>query len=104
MLSLQPEPFFITFALYDCKENRKVSEDFHYDPNHEILREYLQTSPGVTSAHVSGHSTGDRAQPVANGVNGSATAARSRNSVEVLSSGVKPDWLKYPTRVRHIRP
>ncbi|KAL3847595.1 hypothetical protein ACJMK2_018498 [Sinanodonta woodiana] len=28
-----PEPFYITFALYDTREGRKVSEDFHMDPN-----------------------------------------------------------------------
>ena len=29
----QPEPFFITFAIYDVKERRKISEDFHVNPN-----------------------------------------------------------------------
>ncbi|XP_074657465.1 dedicator of cytokinesis protein 9-like [Tubulanus polymorphus] len=33
-----PEPFFITMALYDAKRGRKVSEDFHYDPNSQHLR------------------------------------------------------------------
>ncbi|GFS17216.1 dedicator of cytokinesis protein 9 [Elysia marginata] len=28
-----PEPFFLTFALYDATEAKKISEDFHLDPN-----------------------------------------------------------------------
>ncbi|RUS77352.1 hypothetical protein EGW08_014889 [Elysia chlorotica] len=28
-----PEPFFLTFALYDASEAKKISEDFHLDPN-----------------------------------------------------------------------
>lgn len=30
---LQPEPFYLIFALYDAKEGRKISEDFHMDLN-----------------------------------------------------------------------
>ena len=29
----QPEPFYLTFALYDAKDCRKLSEDFHMDLN-----------------------------------------------------------------------
>lgn len=29
----QPEPFFLSFALYDAKEGKKISEDFYIDPN-----------------------------------------------------------------------
>ncbi|XP_070173876.1 dedicator of cytokinesis protein 9-like isoform X3 [Littorina saxatilis] len=28
-----PEPFFVTFAIYDVKERKKISEDFHVNPN-----------------------------------------------------------------------
>ncbi|BFZ00720.1 hypothetical protein BsWGS_03761 [Bradybaena similaris] len=33
-----PEPFFLTFALYDAREGRKISEDFHIDPNEMEIR------------------------------------------------------------------
>ena len=47
--SLQPEPFFLSFSLYNAKEGRKISEDFHVDPNSSEIRamipsELLQSS------------------------------------------------------------
>ncbi|XP_021377721.1 dedicator of cytokinesis protein 9-like isoform X3 [Mizuhopecten yessoensis] len=36
-----PEPFFLTFCLYDAKEGRKISEDFHMDPNDPQIKEMI---------------------------------------------------------------
>ncbi|CAH1780657.1 unnamed protein product, partial [Owenia fusiformis] len=36
-----PEPFFISLALYDAKEGIKISEDFHIDPNSQDIREMI---------------------------------------------------------------
>ncbi|KAK3096056.1 hypothetical protein FSP39_022605 [Pinctada imbricata] len=36
-----PEPFFITFCLYDAKEGRKISEDFHIDPNESEISKMI---------------------------------------------------------------
>ena len=37
----QPEPFFISFALYDARYGCKISEDFHFDPNSDDIRGLL---------------------------------------------------------------
>ena len=42
-LIFQPEPFFLTFTLYDVKEGRKISEDFHIDPNEPEIRGMVPT-------------------------------------------------------------
>ena len=33
------EPFFVTFALYDAKERKKISADFHAQLNHKSVKE-----------------------------------------------------------------
>ena len=38
---LQPEPFFVVFSLYDARAEKKISEDFYYDPNSETVRKML---------------------------------------------------------------
>jgi hypothetical protein len=40
-LCVQPEPFFITFAIYDAKERKKISEDFHVNPNEPEIQAML---------------------------------------------------------------
>ena len=39
--SLQLEPFFLTFTLFDAQQGVKLSEDFHVDMNSQSLREML---------------------------------------------------------------
>ncbi|XP_031440380.1 dedicator of cytokinesis protein 8 isoform X2 [Clupea harengus] len=45
---IEIEPFFATLALYDLKEKKKISEDFHCDLNSDALRGYLRShTPSV---------------------------------------------------------
>ncbi|XP_065925413.1 dedicator of cytokinesis protein 9 isoform X3 [Magallana gigas] len=36
-----PEPFFLSFALYDAKEGKKISEDFYIDPNELEIKKMI---------------------------------------------------------------
>ncbi|XP_039612130.1 dedicator of cytokinesis protein 10 isoform X5 [Polypterus senegalus] len=47
------EPFFITITLFDIREGRKVSADFHVDMNHELVRKMITGSASVMENGVS---------------------------------------------------
>ena len=71
MCCIQPEPFFLTFALYNAKEGKKISEDFHFDANSDVIRHMLP-SEGVHMTDGASHS-----RPTANGTPTSPSAAAS---------------------------
>uniref|UniRef100_A0A8C7I7J7 Dedicator of cytokinesis 10 n=1 Tax=Oncorhynchus kisutch TaxID=8019 RepID=A0A8C7I7J7_ONCKI len=75
------EPFFVTLALLDVREGRKVSADFHVDLNHETVRQMLG---GVGSG-----------APGAGQENGLSSSAEKRPGDCHLSLDLD-DWLRFP--------
>ena len=47
--SVNIEPFFITLALFDVKENKKISEDFHCDVNDSVVSEMLPSPENISN-------------------------------------------------------
>ncbi|MFT7803755.1 dedicator of cytokinesis protein 10 isoform X2 [Arapaima gigas] len=81
------EPFFITVALMDMREARKVSADFHVDLNHEVVRQML--NGGGTLG------TPEASRTVQE--NGFSTPAERRTDDCQLESELDT-WLRYPTQ------
>jgi hypothetical protein len=81
VIFLQPEPFFLSFSLYNAKEGRKISEDFHIDPNSAEIRSMIPNDL-MRSNSVS--------------VNGTAT---SNKSGEPALNGPDPRWLESQKQV-----
>uniref|UniRef100_A0A8C7GHM4 Dedicator of cytokinesis 10 n=1 Tax=Oncorhynchus kisutch TaxID=8019 RepID=A0A8C7GHM4_ONCKI len=75
------EPFFVTVALLDVREGRKVSADFHVDLNHETVRQML-----------GGAGSGG---PGAGQENGLSSPAENRPGDCQLSLDLD-DWLRFP--------
>ncbi|XP_055735377.1 dedicator of cytokinesis protein 10-like isoform X1 [Salvelinus fontinalis] len=75
------EPFFVTVALLDVREGRKVSADFHVDLNHETVRQML----GGTGS----------GGPGAGQENGLSSPAEKRPGDCHLSLDLD-DWLRFP--------
>ncbi|XP_059930242.1 dedicator of cytokinesis protein 10 isoform X7 [Gadus macrocephalus] len=86
------EPFFVTLALLDVREGRKMSADFHVDLNHETVRQML--GPGAGGGGVCSNGTGSPVTP-----RGPETAppAESRSGDCELSPDLE-QWLCYPTQ------
>ena len=82
----QPEPFFLTFALYNAKEGKKISEDFQFDANSSEIRRMLPRE----MAHSTGNASHSR--PTANGALATA-AAPSTGALDVK-------WLELQKQAR----
>lgn len=86
----QIEPFFVSLALLDVREGRKVSADFHVDLNHEAVHQML----GGCSNGTGGPGTGVGGQE-----NGLCSPAEKKTGDCYLSLDLD-HWLCFPKQVQ----
>ncbi|XP_048460342.1 dedicator of cytokinesis protein 10 isoform X3 [Rhincodon typus] len=77
------EPFFISLALFDVRENRKISADFHVDLNHDNVRQLIA---GTVSVKENG------------GKNSPVKTSEEDKSGEPQLKKIPEGWLQYPKK------
>ena len=75
-----PEPFFLTFSLYDAKYGRKISEDFQIDPNESEILGMIPSD--ILHAADKLHSVeGKKTSPILNGLDENWLLSKKRQGI-----------------------
>ncbi|KAK2157529.1 hypothetical protein LSH36_189g03056 [Paralvinella palmiformis] len=75
----QFEPFFISLCLYDARAKEKISEDFHYDPNSDVIRSMIPKDILYALDMLN-----DNTNTIGN------------KTLEPELNGIDPKWIAYP--------
>lgn len=86
----QIEPLFVSLALLDIREGRKVSADFHVDLNHEAVRQMLGGCCNGTVEPATGVGVQE---------NGLSSPAEKKPGDCSLSPELE-QWLSFPKQVK----
>ena len=83
ILFFKPEPFFLTFSLYDAKYGRKISEDFQIDPNESEILGMIPSD--ILHAADKLHSVeGKKTSPILNGLDENWLLSKKRQVCKTL--------------------
>lgn len=85
----QAEPYFTSVALYDAKAGRKLTENFYFDINEDIVRDMMKSSDSLSNGSV-------KRSDSTNGVNGHNGTEHITQPMAKEFDVLPKNWLSRP--------